>query len=372
MLKEHISLSQLLTLVINFLLGSAIVIGVGKEAEQDSWIAMLVSTVLGLGIAYFFYFLVSRLPGKNLYEIMEHCFRRIFVLPVAFLYVIYFVYISSRVVRDFGELIASAILPHTPIEMISLTVALTMGYILYLGIEVLGRTSEIFSPYVVVFVLLLTIFLLGSGSIEFGRIEPVLGEGILPVAKTVFPSLLVFPFGELIAFTVILGMVGNFKYVKRVTLMGTAIAGLLLTHAVILMIITLGTDAMVRSNFPMLSAARQVSIGDFIERIDALVVFIMMLGILIKGSVFLYAALKGMEYIFKLPYRYYALPMSTVVSLFAILISVNFADHLEEGLVIVPYFVHLPMQFGIPSILLAVLWWKGRKKQHSGKNGVKC
>ncbi|PLR70639.1 GerAB/ArcD/ProY family transporter [Bacillus sp. UMB0728] len=372
MLKESISLSQLMTLVINFLLGSAIIIGVGKGAEQDAWIAMVISTGFGMGIVYFYWFLISRLPGKNLYEIMEHCFKRYLVIPMALLYVIYFLYISSRVVRDFGELIASAILPNTPIEMISLTIALTMGYILYLGIEVLGRTSEIFSPYVVLFVLLLTIFLLASGNLEFSRIEPVLGEGIMPVAKAVFPSLFVFPFGELIAFTVILGKVTSFKYVKRVSLMGTAIAGLLLTHATILMVMTLGSDAMVRSNFPMLSAARQVSIGNFIERIDALVVFIMMLGILIKGSVFLFGALKGLEYVFRLPYRYFALPMSAVVSLFSVLISVNFADHLEEGLVVVPYFVHLPMQFGIPSVLLAVLLWKNRSRKRFGKNGVKC
>ena len=55
------------------------------------------------------------------------------------------------------------------------------------------------------------------------------------------------------------------------------------------MVITLGVDVFQYSNFPMLSATRLVSIGQFIERIDVLVVFIMTLGVVIK-ALFIYTA----------------------------------------------------------------------------------
>ncbi|MCQ6279877.1 GerAB/ArcD/ProY family transporter [Bacillus sp. EB600] len=55
MLKENISLSQLLTLSINFLLGSTIVLGIGTEAKNDAWIAIGVASFLGAGLIWFYH-----------------------------------------------------------------------------------------------------------------------------------------------------------------------------------------------------------------------------------------------------------------------------------------------------------------------------
>lgn len=74
MLKENISLSQLLTLLINFLLGSAIVVGVGGDAKKDAWIAIAAAIMIGFGVMLFYYLLISRVPGKNFFEIMEFGF----------------------------------------------------------------------------------------------------------------------------------------------------------------------------------------------------------------------------------------------------------------------------------------------------------
>ncbi len=360
--KENISLSQLLTLLINFILGSAIVVGVGKNAKNDAWIAILAASVLGVGVMWFFHRLSSRLPDKNLFQIIEYCFGRKITVIISFLYVIYFLYVSCRVVREFGELLASAILPNTPIEVITITFSLLMGYVIYLGIEVLARTSEIFTPYLFLFFFLLTIFLFISGSTELGQIQPILGNGLLPVMKTAFADMLFFPYGELIVFTVFLSNVTNKKYSLRVSFAGVVVASFILFVTTILMIVTLGVNTLERSNFPLLSTGRNVSVGNFIERIDALVVFIMMLGIFVKGSLFLFGGLKGLEYIFNLPFRYFAIPVSMIVAFFSILISIDYAEHIQEGLRMVPYFLHLPFQFCIPIFVFFILMWKQRKK----------
>ncbi|MEH7107117.1 GerAB/ArcD/ProY family transporter [Bacillus sp. JJ1764] len=363
MQKENISLSQLLTLLINFLLGSAVVVGVGTEAKNDAWIAIFLGGCLGFGVLYFYHFLMSRLDTENLFQLFEYCIGRKATILLSFLYVIYFLYISSVVVRDFGELIASAIMPNTPIEIISLTFSLLMAYVIYLGIEVLARTSEIFTPYVLLFFILLTIFLFVSGNVHFHQIQPILGEGWKPALKTSFKLLIFFPYGEMIVFTVFWSNVTNKKYRLRVALIGVAVATFLLLVATLLMLMTIGMDTMVRSNFPLLSTARNVSVGNFIERIDALAVFIMMLGIFVKGSLFFYGGLKGLEYIFKLPFRYFAFPVSMLIALFSVMVSVDFADHIQEGLKMVPLFLHLPFQFCIPVFIFLMLIWKQRKSK---------
>ena len=69
MVKENISLTQLFILIFNYLLGSAIVIGLGKEALQDAWIAIVLTTFIGIGLMYLYYSINGFLPNKNLFEI---------------------------------------------------------------------------------------------------------------------------------------------------------------------------------------------------------------------------------------------------------------------------------------------------------------
>jgi spore germination protein KB len=340
--KENISLSQLLTLTVNFLLGSSIVIGVGNDAKNDVWIVIIMGAFMGAGTIWMYLQLHNRLPGKNIFQIMEFCLGRKISIVITILYVIYFIYISCRVVRDFEELMATSLMPNTPIEVV-------------------GRTSEVFTPYTLGFLLLVGIFLLASGKMNFDQIYPILADGIIPVIKTTFTQILFFPFGELIVFTVLFSSVTNEKYRLRVSLLGVGVASLLLFVSALMQIMTIGVNTVRRSNFPLLSAARNISIGNFIERVDALVVFIIMLGVLIKGTLYLFGSLKGLEYVFHLPYRYFVFPICILIAIFSVLVSVDFADHIQEGLQMVPLYLHIPFQFCIPIMLFALLLWKQRK-----------
>ncbi len=372
MLTEKLSLTQIFTMLINFLLGSSVVVGIGIDAKRDAWLVILVGMFVGLIIMSFYLYLMSLLPGKNLYEMIEYCFSRKVAILFALVYLNYFIYISARVIRDFGEMITSAILPATPIEFTILTLMLVIGYILYLGVEVLGRTAEIFSPYMFVFVFLLFILLYAGGKINLTNVQPILSGGFKPIIKSAIPSIIAFPYGELIAFTVILANIGDFKAARKICLISVFIASLILLSSDFLIIATLGENTAVRANFPLLISARLVSIGEFLERIDVLVVFIMMLGILIKSSVFLYGGLKGIEYIFKIPFRYFAMPVSCITAMFSIFITLDFSDHLVEGLNVDIFLLHIPLQFALPIFVLFVLLVKKWKEQRNEKRGVKA
>ena len=368
MVKENISLTQLFVLIFNFLLGSAIVIGLGKEAKQDAWISIALMTFIGIGLMYLYYSLNALLPNKNLFEILEYCFTRPISIVLSLGYVIYFLHATARVTRTFGEMITTAILPNTPIEVITLSIVLVVAYILYLGIEVLARVSEIFTPYTVLFLMLVLIFLIPN--IDFQQMQPILGDGMKPIIKSMSPPMLTFPFGELIVFSVILSSVNKLKKGKKISLIAVLTAGIFLVISTLLAIITVGADVFQYSNFPMLSAARLVSIGHFIERIDVIVVFIMTLGVITKVSVYVYCGLKGMEYIFRLPYRYFTVPISMLVSCFSILITVNYGDQLKTLKSPIIIYFYITMQLIIPIMTIIILKWK-TKKNNSAQNGVK-
>ncbi len=362
---EKISLWQLFILMVNFQIGSAIVVGIGNDAKRDAWLAILIAMAIGVLLMRMYTFILSLAPEKNLYEIMEITFGRTISICLAVIYVEYFFYVASRVLRDFSELLVSMVFPNTPIEFVSVAMMLTISYVIFLGYEVFARTNEIFMPYLYAFLIIISIFLVFGGDIELTNLQPVLAEGIGPIARAVFPDLIGFPFGETVAFMVIMAYANKFTYITKVGITAVIAAGLILSYTAFLRISVLGVNLNERSTFPLLSVSREISIANFIERLDALVVFIMLLGIVAKVGVFFYSGLKGLEHIFQIHYRAFVYPLGTVIAAFSILIATSYVDHIIEGLKIVPLYIHMPMQIGIPAITLLILWLWRRKGEKS-------
>lgn len=362
-LIEKISLWQLAVILFIFEIGSVAIVGVGGESKQDAWIATLIATAMGVGLISFYVFLLKCLPGKNLFELFSFCFGKWLGKVISFFYILYFFYIASRVLRDFCELITTVIFESTPIEMIAITMMLLITYMIYLGLEVFGRTGEIFIPYVLTFIILIGLAILFSGEMEFKNLQPVFAEGVGPILKDLFPGLLTFPFGELLAFMVIIPYVAPFKKVGKVSILAVIVSGLIITYATLTQIATLGVEQRSRAVFPLLSAAREISLLEFIERVDLIIVFIVMLGIVTKVGVFFYGGLKGLEHIVNRPYRVMTLPMATIITYCAIQMTANYAEHIEEGLDFVMHYLHLPFQIFFPLLMTPILIWKVKKQK---------
>lgn len=362
-LVEKLSLWQLAVLIFTFEIGSVAVVGVGAESGQDAWIAVVIATGIGIGLIAFYVYLLKLLPGKNLFEIFTFCFGKWIGRLIGVLYILYFFYIAARVLRDFCELITTVIFENTPIEVIAFTMMIVISYMLYLGLEVFGRTGEIFIPYVFTFIILIGLAILFSGEMEFKNLLPVLAEGFVPIMKHLFPGLITFPFGELITFMVIMPYVTHFKKVGKVSMLTVFISGLVIIYATIIEIATLGVNQLSRTVFPLLSAAREISLLEFIERVDLVIVFIVMFGIITKVGVFFYGGLKGIEYVMNQPYRYFVVPMAAIICYCSIQISGDYAEHIEEGLRFIPRYMHLPLQIFFPFFMAPLLIWKVKKQQ---------
>lgn len=362
-LSESISLTQLYLLILMFELGSSIVVGIGNKAKQDAWIAVMIATIIGVFIAKGYCALLNIRPRTTLFELLDDAFGKLVGRILSFAYSFYFLFIASLVIRDFCELITTVIFPNTPIELIDLSLCLVIIYVIYLGIEVLGRSIEIFFPYATLFLLLLLLFFIINGSLHLDNLRPVLEFGFGPILSAVFPELLTFPFGETIVFTVILANVTRFDSISKTSSSSVLLSGILLMVFEFVKIAVLGVEANNRVAFPLLSAARDISIANFIERLDALVVFVMMLGIFVKASVLYYCSAKGLEHLTQIPYRYYTFSLGMLVVPLTIMNAENYAEHIALGLKLVPYYMHIPFQFVIPLAVTVILLWKDRRRK---------
>lgn len=229
--------------------------------------------------------------------------------------VTYFLYIAARVTRDLIELLDTSIYPATPHEFFAFTFLLVIAYILHLGIEPFARTVEILIPYVAGFFVLMLILLIINRSITVSNLYPVLPDGWGPVLRAAFPKVVTFPFGEMIALTVVMAQTEHHGKLMPLTLSGIAVSGVILAFVSFLQVTVLTSGQVSRNTFPLLSVNRSINVGFLFERLEGIVVFLMMMGIFVKLTIFLYAGLKGIEYMTGRAYRFFLVPVAILVAL---------------------------------------------------------
>ncbi|WP_173275078.1 endospore germination permease [Paenibacillus sp. NEAU-GSW1] len=353
--KFQVSPVQLFAVILLFELGSAIVMNVGSSARQDAWISIAAATVIGAGIFVFYRKLHDKQPSHDLFELVRLSFGRWLGSFVIAMYVIYFLYDAARVMRDFLELLMSAVLENTPVEVLAFSISIIIAYMIWLGFGVIVRTAEFFFPVIIGITLVLFLLILIDRDYQFYYLKPVLGDGLMPSLSAIFPTLITFPFGELIICLVFMKYLAPAFRRGKASIFAIGVSGLILTIAAVMETISLGVQMKERANFPFLVTVRDVSFGYFFERMEMIVVFVMFITILVKVSLFLFGALKGIEHLFRVSYRTAAFPVACLTAIFSIKIADTFAEHTLEGLTFTPFFIHIPMQFIIPLAMFVIL-----------------
>lgn len=94
---------------------------------------------------------------------------------------------------------------------------------------------------------------------------------------------------------------------------------------------------------------------DFIERLDAIVVFTLLMTVLFKVSIFLYGAVLGVAELFKLKsHSRLILPFGVILIFLSMTIASNFSEHIEEGLGDTIKYHHVPFFIVIPLFMLVI------------------
>jgi spore germination protein KB len=364
--KAKISGYQLFVLVVMFEMGSAILLGLGSEVKQDAWIAILFGLAGGILVFFINYRLFMYYPDLPLTSYLQKILGKWLGRFIGLLYIIYFIYIASRVLRDFGELLTTTIYNSTPLFVINTLMIITIIYGIHKGFEVLARVGELFFTIVYITAIVGMLLIIFSGLIHLSNLKPILEYGLKPVIKTFLTTTITFPFGEMVVFTMLLPFLNDKKKAKIVCLGGMILAGLNITITAVVNISVLGVDLFHRSTFPLLTTIGRIQIADFIERLDVLFMLYLIIGGFFKIAIFYYAAVAGAADIFQFKnQRKLVFPIGMIVLFSSITIASNIAEFFKEGIKVVPIYLSWPFQIIIPSILLIIAFFLNRKKQTS-------
>ena len=319
------------------------------QSRQDGWLAAIVGTCLGLIGILALVKLVQRFPGLTLIEILFNHFSWVGKI-LGVIYLIYFYIMLTLGVRLFVEAY-KRIMPETPSWAFEAVILLLTVYIVYKGLETLGRLNQIMLVVLVLFAIAVA-FLAMRQNKDYSNLLPIMGNGVKPVAVGALSVT-----GWFSEF-VIMGMV--LPYVKRPKkLMKTGLWVAIITLVFFLGPITgpialFGPTDAAKMAFPTFSEVRYISAGDVINRFDAIAIMFWTVGLMVYISLFLYGLSLGSAQALKLKtYHPLVIPLAWLTSLGAYLFANNYAE-LNEFL----FSSYVPLNILMGAIIpLALLGW---------------
>ncbi|MEY8745463.1 GerAB/ArcD/ProY family transporter [Paenibacillus tundrae] len=314
--KGKISVTQLAFMIFPAILATSILSVPGitmHYAGHDMWISPIWGSLVGLATIGISLGLERLYPGKT---IMQSSTLIIGWFPgklLGLLYLGFLPHLTGLIIRGYGEFIASNALPKTPLFVIMGTMVVVCMINVRLGIEVVGRTSQVFVTLVVV--LLCLIFVLLTKELKPAEMLPFMERGIVPSLKgAVAPAAW---FSEYIVLAFMLPYVNRKKGLTRTMLFSLLFTTVAMTVTNLICLFLIGdlTDSFA---YPVMVAARYITIADFLQHIESIIIAIWIFGIFVKISVFLYIfATSTAEWFGLNDYRPVVVPLAFLCMVFA-------------------------------------------------------
>ncbi|MBB3112981.1 spore germination protein KB [Paenibacillus phyllosphaerae] len=360
-----VSIQQIAILILLASIGDSILIlpsAIAGVAGQDTWISCLVGIVLGLAVLAIMLLLARKFPRDSYIQIMNKLLGRWAGGALGAVLLCYTLIIMTTMVREVGDFMVSQMMTDTPLWSIHILLVLIMIFSVRGGIETIGRTSEIFLPIFVIFVA--AFLLMTMPNMEPIKLQPIMGKGWFPVMQgSVFMTTMTFT--ELFAFLFLLPYVKRDKHMERDILLAAGLGGMAVSMVATACILVLGSYISAHHLYPAYALAKKISIGNFLERVEALLAVIWVISVFFKAVVFMYAFNTGVAHLLRLKdQRSLALPVGIILFSLADVIAPNISYYNDVLNKDVP-FSDLTFGLVIPLGLLLVAYIRGRMADSS-------
>lgn len=359
--KGKISGVALVFMLINVVGATAVVFLpaiAAKFAKQDAWLIPVIATIPGIMVILIVTELGRRFPGKTIIEYLQMILGSWIGKAVGVLYLFFFIHTNGVIIREFGELLVTIIMPHTPIIVLHAVFVLVATYAVRSGLEVIGRLLELTFPWVLI--LYTAVLLFGLQKADFHNLLPVLENGFKPVLLgSVTPSAWR---GEVMILAMLLPFLAEPGKGRILGIWSVIILGAFLVADAAINTAIFG-PSVTRLVFPTFTISNEILIGGFL-RIDAILIIVWLAGMLTKIALFYYAAVLGAAQLLNLnDYRPLALPIGvilTALSVVSIENSVGIPAYVTSGF---PPFAYL-FEWVIPLLLLLAAIGRGFKRKY--------
>lgn len=358
MTKNTLSMRGAFSIIMLIQISNSLFLGYPETGGPETWISLLICTVIITPVMVLYARLVHLMPGKDLYEMMEFAFGKWGKCILAAFYAFYFLNLAAIVRGNYAEFIHLTSLYQTPFIIICLVFFAVCVYIACKGVRVLGLWCSTILVFAVGSILLLT--LLSTSDMNFNHLVPLNQEGLGGLIENAF-RFVPLPMAESV---MVLSIVGNLQ--KRVNPYKMFLFSTLSSIAFFILLFlqncsVLSWDTLITMYFPSYKAASVIQVGSIGTRIESLMAFMFILAGISKITLSLIAGTKAVQHLFFL--KNYE-PLLLPVGFFTVALSVIAFENIMQMFDFISYYViyAVPFQILIPVALWVTAEIKIRKR----------
>ena len=362
--KSKISKTQFMFSVACFIQSSSLLTSFFTSiTKQDSWIAVILGSIVSIPILLIYSYIMKTFPNKNLIEINDIVFGPIIGKVFSITYIGFFITISSINTKDLGEFVQKTILENTPSVIIVGLLLLLCSWSVRNGIEIVTRYSLLFT-FIATIIVVSTIFLT-IDQMEMDNFLPILQEPTMTYVQATH-IILAIPFGEIVVFL----MINPNLDIEPKKRMSYLFYGFLLGGITLLLVVF--RDIAVLSKtieiflLPSYETLRLISIHSTISRVEALFAISLIILMFFKISILYYISVLGIAHIFKMKsYKTLVLSVGVIIMIYSYTVYPSIIAHMESGSRTAP-FGWIVVEAILPLITLIVAKIRKLPKEKKG------
>lgn len=332
-----------------------------KIAGHDSWLAIsVVPTIYATLVVLVALALAKRHPLQVFTEYLPEVAGKVPGKLLAAAYTTVFILLTSSILSQASAFVQIAILRETPPLVLNLILSGVAVYGAYLGIEAIARQVDLIWPLWAFSIIFLGVLALKD--MNFINLRPFLENGMMPVVKG---GLLSIGYrGEVFLLLMLFPYLGWKKEAAKVGFWYLVITTLFSALALSITIGVFGDAVTSHLLFPYYELARYISIAQFFERFQSLIVVVWIAGTVMKLAGFYHSgAIAAATTIGAKNYRKLLFPVTAITILASAFLYGNFLKMSPLLFRQLPY-VSFVFQLLIPCmiLLLSALRKKGGKQ----------
>ncbi len=262
-----------IAIVLTILL-SHILLSVPSELATTTASATLLNIVFVTIITLIFFLIIYKLfslfPGCNIIDISEFLGGKVFKFIYGVCYIAYILVLSSIMIRLFAEGLALISFSHIDIDFIMLLFVIAVGILNTFGLKAISRLNLIIIPLMVLSIVF--IFFGSFGEYTFQRVFPLLGYGIKETFVDGISN--IYSFSGLYVLFFIFPLLTKISEFKKVGITSILSYSFFLLLSVAALLFSIPQIANTTSPLSLYVLARQITLGDYIQSIDAIFLLI--------------------------------------------------------------------------------------------------
>lgn len=317
------------------------------ESPTDAWIGAAIGIVVSLVLLELIVRFSLNFPNMTVIQYSQSVLGKFLGSIAALLLIGFWVFDAAVAGRAMGSAMVNAFMPETPVLVFIIVTAFLSANGARQGLEITARWSELVAVGVVMSALLLA---LPFQAMNFQNLLPILPYGIGPHLKRAAIIAAIFLRYSVVG--MIVPYVHNRKEILRYTRIAVLISGAVLIAQSIVLVAVFGARA-TSSAVPTLQLARQITIGEFFERIEIFPVTLWLLNNGVNMGLFIWASSLGLAQLFGLnrfePLTY---PIGGLVTLLSMLLFKNYVEQIHYLIRVQPIFVPV-LVLGVYALLYA-------------------